>query len=58
MSGVLHYGRAIQAMLWLDQTGIQYKLKLHFRRGPRDHSVRVTVKLDEADAAMFKLYRQ
>ena len=47
-------------MQWLDQTGIQYELKLHTRRDPRHNAIRVTVnvKLDEANAAMFKLYRQ
>ena len=47
-------------MQWLDQTGIQYELKLFSRSQPHHNAIRVTVnvKLDEANAAMFKLYRQ
>jgi len=47
-------------MQWLDQTGIRYELKLHTRRDPRHNAIRVTVsvKLGDADAAMFRLYRQ
>jgi hypothetical protein len=54
------YGRAARAMEWLDQTGIQYELKLHTRSQPRHNAIRVTVsvKLGDADAAMFKLYWQ
>jgi hypothetical protein len=54
------YGRAARAMEWLDQTGIQYGLKLHTRSQPRHNAIRVTVsvKLGDADAAMFRLYWQ
>jgi hypothetical protein len=54
------YGRAMRAMEWLDQTGIQYELKLHTRRDPRHDAIDITVsvKLGDADAAMFKLYWQ
>jgi hypothetical protein len=54
------YGRAVRAMEWLDQTGIQYGLKLHTRSQPGHNAIRVTVsvKLGDADAAMFRLYWQ
>jgi hypothetical protein len=52
------YGRAARAMEWLDQTGIQYGRKLFSRSQPHHNAIRVTVsvKLGNADAAMFKLY--
>jgi hypothetical protein len=54
------YGRAARAMEWLDQTGIQYERKLFSRSQPHHNAIRVTVsvKLGDADAAMFRLYRQ
>ena len=54
------YGRAARAMQWLDQTGIQYERKLFSRSQPHHNAIRVTVsvKLGDADAAMFKLYWQ
>ena len=54
------YGRAARAMQWLDQTGIQYERKLFSRSQPHHNAIRVTVsvKLGDADAAMFRLYWQ
>jgi hypothetical protein len=54
------YGRAARAMEWLDQTGIQYERKLFSRSQSHHNAIRVTVsvKLGDADAAMFKLYWQ